>query len=772
MSIVATGALSRGYDVVYLEKAFRERRERANKHFGVPDYVGILQKDLWTTRERITKWPRNQPERVRLDRERIQRILKQLDYYGITEKSDSRDFFVLTPEDHIPKPGGIHLPGSHYIGPGTSDYTREVKSVADSVARKHDIAYSTAKSDADVRQADRTAISEFIDASSSDPVRGIIGAVGIGAKYLTESVIGVQYSGGDKKSKNPIGTFSDDDLRAAIEAKKHHTVTYMDTPPPSAEKRVPASSQSGRTRKQPRLDSPVENQPGTSGNVPATVSTGDNSNVEMAEAAAGGAATTYGTAGDNEGPVFIGQGHVPSSTRIYTKKFQLETMGFTPITVDGSSLWNGLSTAPNIQAVTKALCTPVAGIDPNLLPWYLTRAEFDNLSMYSIADRCRISVRPLGYRIPFATNQSISENANSSATLVQVVFGTGLNHKFDGSLGKITAASANPAKPTSFNFTGIDLESLLYAGEWASCLGTAPFYNQYYSINKFATPNLQLPQMPMLMKAVTIVNIADVRGEPIEHVEYKFKCAPLKWGTPLHTSSSLYHPGRSNAYYISSNKDTVTMPPNTGQRDYRSDAGHLFLDLEIASGESQNFEYIHQIEKCNYYVWRPEGEFSSILPPHINFGCMPLRSDVPITTDNRQITALPVTVIWEISTELIVREIHDFPLPDRMSPWQNHICLQTPRGFSTQMLNNVIDIPYYQGGSVAKLYPMGRSGTTFRQLKRIGKSTETNFSQLSGDPKNNADGRGRRDVDDEFQEPTDVPKRRKPLLTETPSSDS
>ena len=767
MSIVARGSLFDGYGIASLETEFERRRKSANQHFGVPDYVANLKKDLQTTRERIVTWPRDQPDRVRLDRERIARLKHSLDYYGHVEPSDSRDFYVFTPEEHKPSPGGFHVPGSNYIGPGTSDLTAEVKTVADSVARKHDIAYNQAKTDAEVRQADRTAIGEFIDSARSDPIRGYIGAAGIGIKYGAESLIGVQYGGGTAPDSNRTGTFTNKDLELAIKDKASHSSTYMDTPPASAEKRQSSSQPGGTIPQRLRLD----NEPGASGTQSTSTSESASApSVEMAETAAGGAATTFGTAGDNEGPVFIGQGHVPSTTRIYTKKFQLETMGFNPVTINANTLWPGLYTAANRQAASKALSTPVAGVDPNLLPWYMTKAEFDNLSDYSIAESCRMTVRPLGYRIPFATNQSISENANSSATLVQVLFGQGLNHKFDGSLGKITAASTNPALPTLFTHEGIDLSSLLYAGDWAACLGTAPFYNQYYAVNKFATPTLTDPQSPMLLKALTLVNIADVRGEPLASVEHKFKCAPLKWENSVQDSSSLYHPGRSNAYYISSNKDPATFPPNTlvPPRDYTDDAGHLFLDLEISSGDT--FTYKHQIEKANYMAWRPEGEFNSIPPPHLNFGCMPLRSDVPVSTGTNTVTCLPVTVIWELSTELTVREIHEFPLPDRSCPWTNRLLLQVPRGFGVSMLNTDEILPYYQGGSVARLYPLGKVGPNHNRIKAIGKSDEGTFSSLSGDPTNNTLARQDRDTQEDNQTPLtpgQLPKRRRPVSMET-----
>lgn len=759
MSLVAHGTFFRGYDNVYLEAEFQKRRKQANQHYGVPDYTATLLEDLKTSRERIKSWTHEYPDRIKLDRQRIERLKSHLDWYGVPVSSAPEDFRVLTPEDHKPKPGGLHFPGTNYLGPGTSDLTANVKGVADSVARKHDIAYNQAKSNEDVRAADRAAIKEFIESASSDPVRGYVGAAGIGLKYAAESVIGVQYGGGENKNKKTVGSYSKSDLELAIKDKKAHSATYMDTPPNSAEKRPSNANPGGTVPRRPRLDSA---EPGPSDVEPVATGAADADNVEMAETAAGGAATTFGTAGDNQGPVLIGQGHVPSTERIYTKKFQLETMGFNPVTVDAANLWPGLYTAPTRQNAAKALSTSIAGIDPNVLSWYMSAAEFDDLSKFSIADSCKMTIRPLGYRIPFATNQSISENANSSATLVQIAYGQGLNHKFDGSLCTLTSVATNPALPTQVNYKGLDIQNLLYSGDWASCLGLAPFYNQYYVLNKFATPENKDPSSPFLMKALTIVNIADVRGEVVAGIDYQFKCAPLKWHNTFQDSSSLYHPGRSNYYPVSSNKDVATLPPNTliPLRDYTKDAGHLFLDLEIFADNTLTVS--HQIEKCNYMSWRPDRPFSSIMPPHLNFGCMPLRSDVPSATGAGTVSCLPVTVIWELSTELLVREIHEFPFSDMACPWTNHLLLQTPRGFGADMLTTNIDIPYYQGGSAARLYPYGKTGATHNRLKPTGKSDEATFSALTGNSKNNAAEQANQEEEEAPPANGAIPKRRRP----------
>lgn len=84
-----------------------------------------------------------------------------------------------------------HLPGHRFIGPGTQDLTAQPLDRDDEIAQHHDISYQLAESEADVRAADREAIRDFV--SDWQNPHSIVGAVGLGAKYAVESVVGVRY---------------------------------------------------------------------------------------------------------------------------------------------------------------------------------------------------------------------------------------------------------------------------------------------------------------------------------------------------------------------------------------------------------------------------------------------------------------------------------------------------------------------------------------------------------------------------------------------------
>lgn len=88
---------------------------------------------------------------------------------------------------------GAVLPFSNNIGPGNS--IQPARTAADAIAQGHDLHYQDAKEPSHVLQADREAIGQFVQQAVGDPdpvsqLQGVIGAVGLGAKHLAESLTG------------------------------------------------------------------------------------------------------------------------------------------------------------------------------------------------------------------------------------------------------------------------------------------------------------------------------------------------------------------------------------------------------------------------------------------------------------------------------------------------------------------------------------------------------------------------------------------------------
>lgn len=88
----------------------------------------------------------------------------------------------------------MSLPGHNYLGPGNKTNNGPPVDSDDAIAQQHDIAYSRARSVSSIRSADRQAIGAFAgDFIEEGNWHSAVGAVGLGAKYAAESVIGVQY---------------------------------------------------------------------------------------------------------------------------------------------------------------------------------------------------------------------------------------------------------------------------------------------------------------------------------------------------------------------------------------------------------------------------------------------------------------------------------------------------------------------------------------------------------------------------------------------------
>lgn len=571
--------------------------------------------------------------------------------------------------------GGLVLPGSNYIGPGNNlekqnKFDVEPTNAVDELARKHDIEYSNAKTQQDIVNADLRAISgmftEAFSNGSEEFFHGMIGGIGLSAKAGFESVFGPVYgvSGGAKRK--------DPEPRTSTEASPDQA-----NPPASPAKRQ-------------REDIPEAEPPPT---VQTTGTPTQPTNNQAMAAQGGTTGAAYGTAGDNEGPVYIGQGHTPGQTSIFTKKFMLETVGTPSVTLNQGTAFSGLSDpATGSTATPQFISTPLMNINPDMMPWYMTNVEFDNLPPYTFADSCKISVRPLGYRIPFATGQSTSENANNSATLVQVCWSTGMNHKFDGAEVSYNFDSSNPTQITGFNEATSNLKTILYDGDSSTnpaILGEHVHNNNYYVV----TANLpQVTGKPMIMKAMTICNLADVRGQEVCSIEHKFNVAPLKYGTDLNYPSQRRVLGARNDFWASNYIDAGGAPGALATaRNNENRSLHLERQSNIGS-----INYTSFIEKSHLISMNNSPKEMHVSVPLLSCGNMPLRSNQLGSNSSY----LPVVVCWEVSTELKVHTLYDDAFTSLRAPFKNHMNLSVPYGFTIDNVNqmNIQNGRYYMYG--------------------------------------------------------------------------
>lgn len=542
--------------------------------------------------------------------------------------------------------GGITLPLSHYIGPGNDlelqkkEFVEPVNPV-DELAMKHDEAYSKAKTQDDVLAADLTAIKGmFGEAFKGDAVQffhGLTGGLGLASKVAFETTFGPVYGVSGKRPADPAPSSQGSEAGPA-------GLTPPGTP---AKQRAVAPEQ------------PVEESPP----IQATPTGGSQ---EMAAAQGGSTGAAYGTAGDNQGPVLIGQGHTPATSRIYTKKFMVETVGTFPTQLSQGTAFTGLNDANNSSTPT-FVSTPLMNINPDMLPWYMSPAEHAALPNFTFAEKCKITARPLGYRIPFVTGASTSENANNSATLVQVVWSTGINHKFDGAEVGYSFDATQPTKITGFSEATTDLQTVLYDSQQAAILADHVFYNNYYAVLQnvpIATGN------PYLMKAMTICNLADMRGEQICSLEHSFRMAPLKYGQDLGFGSQRRILGAKNDWWCSNYWDGAKGVVE--DRDNENRAVHLERNIRITD---TNFNYTTFIEKAHILSKANDSQPFHTSPPLLSIGNLPLKSNQL----GQALSYLPVIVCWEISTELTCHTMLDDAYSAIHAPFKNHLNLTQPR---------------------------------------------------------------------------------------------
>lgn len=96
-----------------------------------------------------------------------------------------------------------------------------------------------------------------------------------------------------------------------------------------------------------------------------------------------------------------------------------------------------------------AMTTPMVELSPNMLPLFMSPDEYNNLQENLWAVKCHMKVTPLGYRLPFVTNEVDSTYANSQ-TLVQAIYGVGLQKIFNFHASGLRVDNSDLTGPAGF----------------------------------------------------------------------------------------------------------------------------------------------------------------------------------------------------------------------------------------------------------------------------------------------------------------------------------
>ena len=471
----------------------------------------------------------------------------------------------------------LSLPFHNYLGPGNQVPNGPPQSQVDSIAQLHDVRYSIAEEAQQVFGADQEAIGDFLSLVGTDPFAAI-GALGLSAKTYFEKKYGLVYP------------------------KMPAIPDAVPIPGPSAAKR-PA-------------DSMAEYSP------------------EEGSSIAGGTGASV-----LPGCKIRGPSSSNASRIVYKKAFQIYSGGYQFQHIDTAAL-NGAFTRALFTPGVTATETPLNVIDPNQLPWYMSQTEYKLLPIGAYATQIKIKVTPLGYRLPFATNDAASGYANAQ-TLVQIAHGVGLEHSFPVAMMSYTAADTDLTKVTGITdpFVSHDrLHTMLYGTGANAAIPAAygvPRHNNSYAV--VISPDKD--EKILLDQFYTIQNINDIKGTPIINYSYETKngilSRPYNWLRACLQDKALVENGFQGSKVVAEQSKTQQPEPP----EYVTNAGPF------------KYNDLFSIEQSDLYQTHVGMEQSAVQPPRIYFGCMPVQSNAPLSS-----TAAfsPAVVQWYIETEMHV----------------------------------------------------------------------------------------------------------------------
>lgn len=322
-------------------------------------------------------------------------------------------------------------PGYKYLGPGNKLNSGKPVSKADSVARDHDLSYSVAKSADDIRAADWKAIGDFANSIGEDPFGGVIGAVGLGAKYGVESLTGVLYpqmppTGKKKKVSYPPYSYKPVYAKwKVINRRKAEKKRLLDQQNRDGEEAGPSNklrvvdpfeaplpgSADDWNETEAAVQSIMENQeeepPLQEGEEPMESDAVTDSNVNSAQ-------TTSNTTASAGSPYSQGGGScvtpwfkTPSSNSMY------KTIRHSHVfRLWGNSwLWDNGGNGPT----SRGLCTSMALFPAEYIAFYMTPDEYNFFRScgHSIVVKAAYRVTPLGITASFNTGSTVSQDAST-----------------------------------------------------------------------------------------------------------------------------------------------------------------------------------------------------------------------------------------------------------------------------------------------------------------------------------------------------------------------
>jgi len=580
------------------------------------------------------------------------------------------------------------LPGHKYAGPGTGNLNAGPGvDKDDQHAQLHDLAYAAATGPSDILHADE----DFVEANLVDPgPHSLLAGAAVGLKTVGERFINsIVYPRMDKGVKRPS-------VQGTLDFSKHHKAgsnwERIEIPPENPEEEPEAKSQDLYGDSQP--------EPAVQEDSAAGGATGMNPQP--------GSSLPGGT-GASVVPVSIGSRRGPDNLTTFTKKWQIYTGGFQFTTASAASTTGFADVAASFPATpnpARILMTPFAVIDPNQLPWFLSQAEYGSLAPWAKALSCRIKVVPLGYRLPFATNEASSTFANSQ-TLVQIASSIGLNHKTNGVTGGFSTDASDLTKPTGRVQDFPNGHAFWYGGTTAFQIGAnvgIPRHLNWYWSMIWSPPgpsaNSTINETPHLLQHMDIINVNDCKGTPLINYSYDYKQGWLKipQSATNHFFGGIPVRVQDVGFGINSGSRRIEGTGAAATEITQSAIGNTHTYLDHSSAETYDFNqsYDLPVEKVEWFKSNLNDNDVPMAPPHVNIACMPVQSNAPLSATP---TFAQAVVQWEITCEMDVSQTFDYMLPSASIPW--------PLSFNAQRLNAALIVDYFNALR-GQVFIMGR----------------------------------------------------------------
>lgn len=409
-----------------------------------------------------------------------------------------------------------------------------------------------------------------------------------------------------------------------------------------------------------------------------------------------------GGTGSNVQATIIHNPKQKPTSMVFRKTFQVYTGGFQFAVTSPDPFYSILPIRNFFRGDTAVLATPLGVLNPNQIEWYMNPIEMDNLPDWSFATHVKVKVTPLGYRLPFATNEAESSFANSQ-TLVQIATAVGLNNQFYMCDGNYTTEASDLTRPVTQDNPGV-LQGILYGnagGAIGANVGIPRHLANYTSIVYDNHPGLLGgANSPNLLQSIDVQNVIDCKGVPVINFDHTFSNGMLKWpnlpvgGTnPVKTQQGMLAstteggpriPTGTNGGYFFDRRPRLSTTATTSNMNFY---GPQEVEFQLSGAQFPVTGNIG-IEKSKWWT-RTNVCTNNVtaLPevPLVHFGCMPVQSNAALSPTP---TFANVVIQWLIQTEMEVEIPNPYVQPDRPSPYLNFMDPTMNYNLSSYNLNN------------------------------------------------------------------------------------